>query len=153
MTHINSTNSAGAFSVQFRTSGGAAIDLSGYAIEAAVLAEINGAPVTVADGGLTVTGGADGVLAFALPDGHGLAAGTYYVHTRYHAGDGNWKDLSKDRIAIAARGGVGSHVNLFAAFGAVATQAVVALVSLPNQIDGGAADTTYENNLLDGGSA
>lgn len=129
MTHINSTNTGGSWAVVLTDAAGDPIDLSSYTIEATIHPDINAAAATVADGGLTVTvtGAGSNQLQWTLKDGHGLTAGVWYVQTRYHTGDGDWKDLSKDTITIAAIGGVGNHKNLFAFNGAVATTIVVAL--------------------------
>lgn len=155
MTHAVSTNTAGSWAVAFATAAGSAIDLSGYSIEATILTDLNGEAATVADGGLTtsVGGTGNGTLTWTLADGHGLNPGVYYVQTRYHTGDANWRDLSKDTIAIAAKGGVGDHRNLFAFNNAVATTPVIALVAGYSVIDGGAADSSYSGSLIDGGTA
>jgi hypothetical protein len=155
MTLVVSTNTGGSWAATFQTAAGAAIDLSGYTIEAKILAADTEAELSPADGGLTTSAGGTGnaTLTWSLNDGHGLAAGVYHVQTRYHTGDGNWLDLHKGQLSIGSKAWCSSHKTLCAYDGSVATDVVVALVSGFSVIDGGAADSSYQGSLIDGGTA
>lgn len=155
MKLIASTNTAGSWAATFQTPAGANIDLSGYTIEASILSDLNGTAMTVNDGGLSTSVGGTGnaTLTWSINHGHGLAPGVYYVQTRYHTGDANWRDLHKGQLTIGAKGGCSSHLSICSYDGSVATDVVVAVVSGYSAIDGGVADSTYPGSAIDGGTA
>lgn len=150
-----STNTGGSVSVTFTDTDGNPVDLSSYTIDVEILTDLDGSGVTVADGGMSldVSGAGDNVLTIVIPDGHGLAAGVYPVQGRYHSGDGNWLDLFKASLTIAAKGGCGGWSVVCASDGQNASAAMVALVAGYTALDGGVADSTYLGSLIDGGSA
>ncbi len=152
MKIIASSNTGGSWALNFVQVDGSAINLSPFTIEVDILSDHDGPAKTIGDGGLSilVSGVGNGLLTVTLPDGHGLPAGVYPVHTRYHNGDGNFLDLHKGTLKLSTPGG-DSYFETEAQYDGE-IEIVEVLAAQLAEIDGGIAPSTYED-LVDGGGA
>lgn len=152
MKLIASSNTGGSWGIDFIDKDANPINLSPFTIEVDILADHDSPAKTIGDGGLAtlVTGVGNGRLIVTLPDGHGLAAGLYPVHTRYHNGDGNFEDLHKGMLKLSTPGG-DSYFETQAQYDGE-IEIVEVLAAQLAEIDGGTAPSTYED-LIDGGGA